>query len=161
MTNSKGGEGKTTAQMKQQATYIDWDFRTIWKIDEGISYPRLLLSEQPASCTPTLIELTDFAAQPFNRKVIIAWQTASEIDNAGFNIYRAEAENGDYVKINTALIQAEGSATQGEAYEYIDTDVRNRKMYWYKLEDVDLNGVSTFHGPVSATPRLMIGFFKQ
>ena len=157
MTTSKGGEGKTTAQMKQQATYTDWDFSTIWEIDEGISYPRLLLSEQSASCTPTLIELTDFAAQPFNRKVIIAWQTASEIDNAGFNIYRAEAENGEYTIINAALIPARGSSTQGAAYEFVDTDVKNRKTYWYKLEDVDLNGTSTMHGPITATPRLIFG----
>jgi hypothetical protein len=27
--------------------------------------------------------------------------------------------------------------------------------YYYKLEDVDFNGVSTFHGPVSATPLLV------
>ncbi|MGQ9856613.1 MAG: hypothetical protein ACUVQF_07750 [Fervidobacterium sp.] len=33
--------GKTTAEMKQQATFVDWDFTNIWKIDEGVDYPRL------------------------------------------------------------------------------------------------------------------------
>jgi hypothetical protein len=33
-------------------------------------------------------------------------------------------------------------------------DVKNRETYWYKLEDIDLNGKSTMHGPVSATSRL-------
>jgi hypothetical protein len=33
--------------------------------------------------------------------------------------------------------------------------VRNRKTYYYMLEDIDLNGTSTMHGPVSAMPRVM------
>jgi hypothetical protein len=86
--------------------------------------------------------------------VTLVWSTESEIDNAGFNLYRAESENGSYVKINTSLIPAKGSSTQGASYEFIENNVQNRKTYYYKLEDIDLNGTSTMHGPVSATPRL-------
>jgi hypothetical protein len=57
------------------------------------------------------------------------------------------------VKINASLIPAEGSATQGASYQFIDKNVKNRTTYYYKLEDIDLNGTSTMHGPVSATPR--------
>jgi hypothetical protein len=35
--------------------------------------------------------------------------------------------------------------------------VKNRKAYYYKLEDVDINEVVAQHGPVSATPLLIIG----
>ena len=38
-TSSKGGMGKTTTQMMQQATFVGWDFDDIWEIDEGQSYP--------------------------------------------------------------------------------------------------------------------------
>jgi hypothetical protein len=31
--------------------------------------------------------------------------------------------------------------------------VKNRTTYYYKLEDIDLNGKSTMHGPVSAMPK--------
>lgn len=33
--------GKTTAEMKQQATFINWDFDNDWWIDEGNNYPIL------------------------------------------------------------------------------------------------------------------------
>jgi hypothetical protein len=56
------------------------------------------------------------------------------------------------VKINPSLIQAEGSSTSGATYKYVDDRVRNRKTYYYKLEDIDIYGTSTMHGPVSATP---------
>jgi len=42
-SESAGGEPKTTAQMKQQATYVGWDFTSTWSIDEGISYPYLIM----------------------------------------------------------------------------------------------------------------------
>ena len=117
----------------------------------------------PSSTTttviPTIVSLVDFNPNPGNRVVALVWSTKSEIDNAGFNLYRSEAEDGEYVQLNDALISAEGSATQGASYKFIDTDVQNRKTYYYKLEDIDLNGISTMHGPVSATPRWILGIF--
>ena len=103
----------------------------------------------------TLIQLSSFTVIPFLHKVMIRWSTASEIDNAGFNLYRAESENGAYIKINAALFSAKGSSVQGAVYEFADTSVKNWKTYYYKLEDIDLGGNSTLHGPISATPRLL------
>jgi hypothetical protein len=116
--------------------------------------PRLVISDV------TLIGLAELTANPKSSTVEVRWSTESEIENAGFNIYRAESKNGEYTKINNFFIPAKGSTTQGASYEFIDTNVRNRKTYWYKLEDTDLNGISTMHGPVSATPRLIYEFVK-
>jgi len=46
---SAGGTGKTTAEMKQQSTFVDWDFTTIWAIDEGVSYPYFLWQIPPVA----------------------------------------------------------------------------------------------------------------
>jgi hypothetical protein len=104
-------------------------------------------------CGTTVINLSSFTATPKAGKVILQWKTESEIDNAGFNLYRSEAENGEYIKINSSLIPTKGSSTQGASYEFTDNNVQNRKTYYYKLEDIDTNGISTFHGPVKAVPR--------
>ena len=108
----------------------------------------------------TLITLSSFTAIPSDRQVTLEWTTESEIDNAGFNLYRSEVENGNYSKINSSLIPAKGSSTQGAAYGFDDNNVQNRKTYYYKLEDIDLNGTSTMHGPVKATPRLIFRIGK-
>jgi len=42
MSNSGGGEGRTTAEMKKRGTYIGWDFENTWGIEEGFSYPYFL-----------------------------------------------------------------------------------------------------------------------
>jgi len=35
-------EPKTEAELQTQATFVGWDFTTIWDITEGVSYPTLL-----------------------------------------------------------------------------------------------------------------------
>jgi uncharacterized repeat protein (TIGR02543 family) len=35
------GTGKTTVEMQQEATFVNFNFTTIWDIDEGNSYPQL------------------------------------------------------------------------------------------------------------------------
>jgi len=111
-------------------------------------------------CDCTVIELNSFTAVAANSRVNITWDTAAERDNIGFNIYRAESTDGNYIKINKDLIPAAGSIAQGAAYKYVDTSAKNRRTYYYKLEDVDLFGKSTFNGPISATPRLLSGILK-
>ena len=101
---------------------------------------------------PTLIELEYLDATGQDGAVLIQWGTASEIDNEGFNILRSTEEYGVYVRINDTLIPAEGGPLSGADYEYTDNDVENDTTYWYKLEDVDVTGLGTLHGPVSATP---------
>jgi hypothetical protein len=108
----------------------------------------------------TAIVLSKFTAAAGFRKTILTWATETEIDNAGFNIYRAEKADGEYVKINNALIPASGSAAQGAAYTFTDDTAKIWKTCYYKLEDIDLNGTAAMHGPVSATPRLMFGFWN-
>lgn len=40
--SSSGGNGRTTAQMKQQSNYNYWSFNSIWGIINGITYPYFL-----------------------------------------------------------------------------------------------------------------------
>lgn len=44
---SAGGAGKTTVQMRQQATFVGWDFGGVWTIDPGMDYPDLVDNPRP------------------------------------------------------------------------------------------------------------------
>ena len=93
--------------------------------------------------------------------MVLTWKTESEVNNAGFNIYRAETEDGDYVKINSSLIPAKGSTTEGASYRYIDQTAKRGTTYYYKLEDVDMSGNATMHGPAAPAPGLFSVFLKN
>ncbi|WP_284141611.1 GLUG motif-containing protein [Virgibacillus sp. LDC-1] len=46
------GDGKTTAEMQNISTYLNWDFTSIWGIHDG-RYPHLKFHAPPAPPTPT------------------------------------------------------------------------------------------------------------
>ncbi|MEW6380289.1 MAG: right-handed parallel beta-helix repeat-containing protein [bacterium] len=106
----------------------------------------------------TLVSLGRFSADVQEKNVIITWTTLSEIDTAGFNLWRAQEESGEYTRINPAPIGAYGGPTMNAEYSYIDDTASPSNRYYYQLEEVDGRGMSTFYGPVSpATPSNMPG----
>ncbi|MBI5375431.1 MAG: hypothetical protein HZA77_08345 [Candidatus Schekmanbacteria bacterium] len=97
---------------------------------------------------PTAITLSSFSATSKDKKVSLAWQTTTEIDNIGFNILRSESETGPYTKINKKLIKSKGSSTKGASYKLKDKNIEAGKTYWYKLEDIDSNTGPSQHDAV-------------
>jgi len=99
------------------------------------------------------VTLASFTATGGDGQILIEWETASEIDNVGFNLWRSTSEAGDCARLNDLLIpsQALGSVI-GAYYCYTDSDVINGTPYYYKLESIAADGSSEFHGPISATP---------
>ena len=109
-----------------------------------------LLPPNYSPASSTNIELSEFYAVFGDSQVTLFWKTETELNNAGFNIFRSETENDGYAQINDSLIPAEGTSQQGALYEFVDAAVQNGKTYYYKLEDLDLGGNPTMHGPVIA-----------
>ena len=88
-------------------------------------------------------------AHRVGRAVVVGWRTASEADNAGFLVWRA-AGAGKRVRLTPALLPARGSALGGRTYRFRDTGApRQRTSYW--IQDVDLSGAATLHGPVTVS----------
>ena len=84
-------------------------------------------------------------------KIEIQWETETEFDTAGFNIYRSEDLNGSFQKLNEKLIPAAEDAASGGDYSYIDTDVSKGNTYYYQLEDVEFDSTTTLQEPLAAT----------
>ena len=80
--------------------------------------------------------------------VVVEWTTETEVDTAGFNLYRSDSPDGSYIKINHELIPGASDPLLGAKYVYTDTNVVAGRTYYYKLEDVELDGTTTIHGPI-------------
>lgn len=108
--------------------------------------------------TPLPVELNSFKAFGENKKVILQWTTAAEINNRGFIILRADENNAGYTEIgsyaNDENLIGAGTSSAQHNYTYIDKAVLNDRKYWYKLVDVDFDGTRKEHGPISATPQI-------
>jgi hypothetical protein len=102
-----------------------------------------------ASASVTIVY---FRAIPGDEEITLQWETATELDNAGFFINRSDNIDGQYQRINSTIIPAEGDGLTGATYEFVDDDVINGQTYWYKLETIDFGQNSQFYDPVSAVP---------
>jgi len=100
---------------------------------------------------PTLVALLYFKAIPTCSGITLKWETTSEIGSAGFCLWRMDEPGGQYIKITQNLIPGSGGVTQGAAYTWKDAGVTASSSYSYRLEEIDLAGVSTFYGPAYAT----------
>jgi len=71
--------------------------------------------------------------------VKVEWETATELDTAGFFLYRSQSPDGDFQPVNEQIIDSQGSAVSGAAYSYVDHDVEPGQTYYYVLEEVQTN----------------------
>ena len=107
------------------------------------------------------VTLAHFRAERLDTDVVvIEWTTASELDNAGFNILRSQSKEGPYVKVNQALITGAGTTSERHAYIYRDSGAQPNIAYFYQIEDVSFSGVrqrlatARMRGYVSASDKL-------
>ena len=104
----------------------------------------------------TLVALAHFEAVGLRDFIDVRWETRTEVDVEGFHLYRGE-DDSEPVRITTALIPAAGSEIAGAQYEFPDREVEPAKVYTYWLEEVDVYGAATRHGPVQASLDLGCG----
>ncbi len=114
-------------------------------LDVGTSVP-------PMRDVPTAAQLLFFEATGREELIELNWETASEVNNLGFNLYRATSVDGERTKINAELIPTKipPGSPFGALYNYEDRNVARDQIYYYWLEVVDINGQSELHGPVEA-----------
>jgi len=109
---------------------------------------------------PTAVSLAAFTAQPGAGQIALTWQTASEIDTVGFNLYRAASPSGLYVRLNERLIPAQmPGSLLGGSYSWLDRDLEPGSSYYYKLECVEVAGGMTQYGPVDARVQHLFGIY--
>ena len=68
--------------------------------------------------------------------VEIEWETANELDIAGFLLYRSQSGVDDYALLDKNLIGSHGSTTAGARYRYVDSDVLPGETYHYMLAKI-------------------------
>ena len=79
---------------------------------------------------------------------MLSWETGSEVDNLGFNIYRADSPEAEMVRINPAMILSKAmGSTSGAYYEFLD-EYPEASSAFYWLETVDFALTKTLYGPI-------------
>ncbi|MEO0777022.1 MAG: T9SS type A sorting domain-containing protein [Bacteroidota bacterium] len=119
------------------------------------------------------IELVYFEAEKSNDGVQLAWETATEIENAGFEIQRMSGVKMDWEAIG--FVEGNGTTYEAMEYYFLD-DTPPPGMNYYRLAQVDYDGTSSFSSvksvekgdgqglklwPTIAKDHIMFGFNNQ
>lgn len=89
-----------------------------------------------SSSSPLPVELSAFNAKVLNGKVNLTWQTATEINNNGFEIQRS-ADNTDWSTVG--FVKGSGHSNSGKSYTFTDNNSISGKNY-YRLVQKDNDG---------------------
>ncbi len=94
------------------------------------------------------VKLTELYARAINNNYIaVEWATATEINNAGFEIQRS-ANGRDFDAIG--FTAGAGNSTEMRHYRYDDKNVATGVRYYYRLQQVDFDGATETTKMVSA-----------
>ena len=93
----------------------------------------------PVACAslPLPVELMKFDAQANDKDITLAWETASEFNNAGFEIQRS-ADGQHFRKIGWA--DGQNNATETSKYAFSDDGILANVQYYYRLKQVNNDG---------------------
>lgn len=70
----------------------------------------------------------------------IRWTTASEVDNFGFDVLRAESEEGPFRAVNEKLIPGAGTVDVPTDYTFADESIEPGVAYHYYVESISIRG---------------------
>jgi hypothetical protein len=88
------------------------------------------------AAAPLPVELKDFQARPMDGQSLLTWQTASELNNAGFEVERS----GDGKQWEAlGFVNGHGTTAEPNDYRYLDAQPLPGINY-YRLRQIDYDG---------------------
>lgn len=98
------------------------------------------------------VELTSFTANVFDNKVKLQWETATEVDNYGFEIQRSAFSNqrsANWEKIG--FVEGHGNSNSPKNYEFTDSELPNCDAVSYRLKQIDIDGAYEYSNVIEVT----------
>lgn len=95
---------------------------------------------------PLPVTMKGISATVEEQQIHLAISTATELETAGFNIYRSLCKDGPFELVSSyksnAALRSLGNSTSGATYTFVDAKVSRGKTYYYRIESVSTSGVS-------------------
>jgi len=110
-------------------------FHSPWNyLGYSIGYKGLIYNYVDTSFVP--VELISFKGMYSNDKITLSWQTATELNNKGFEIQKS-IEKKSWLTIG--FVNGSGTTSESRVYSYQDNSVFAEKNY-YRLKQLDFDG---------------------
>lgn len=91
--------------------------------------------------------IADVAAYAEAGRVVVEWETATEVGTLGFDLERVDADGRNPVRVNSRPIPALAGAPQGARYRWLDAGAPASGKLRYVIVEHDVNGQQNRYGP--------------
>jgi len=102
------------------------------------------------------VVLLCFKATAGSDKILVEWETATELGTSGFNLYRSQDSGSKGQQVGPTF-PAGGDGITGAKYSYPDVDVVKGVRYYYSLEEIASGGslriIATADARIDVPPR--------
>ncbi|HUI30564.1 MAG TPA: right-handed parallel beta-helix repeat-containing protein [Candidatus Acidoferrales bacterium] len=142
-TNVPGATG-TTYSFVASITENGYEYRAVFTngVSSATSNPALLVVKDNSLA----VEVSSFKAAASYSSVALTWQTQSEVDNAGFNILRADSGTNGFKLIAGFItnngLRGIGTSSTGKVYNFTDDHVTAGSTYEYEIQGVSTSGAA-------------------
>jgi hypothetical protein len=100
-------------------------------------------------CTTLLVTFESISATATRQGTLIEWTTLTEVDTVGFRILRETPGRAEkFLEVLVPMMPAAGTSLTGASYQYLDAEKHPASSVYY-VEDVDIYGKVTRHGPIA------------
>lgn len=126
----------------------------------NLSHP-IAISSDWMSALP--VELTSFSVNVVENSATLNWETATEVNNYGFEILRSaqnvnhsgladgsekDTDNESWDKI--AFVQGHGNSNSPKYYAFTDKSIQASGKYYYRLKQIDIDGTFEYSDIIEA-----------
>ncbi|MCE7993026.1 MAG: T9SS type A sorting domain-containing protein [Roseivirga sp.] len=137
-------------------TTTDFDYSDQWATGDG-NYAQwndgggtAVIYSNYTNCTPTNtdalpVSLISFTAREINGHTELRWETADELNNSHFTIYKSQ-DGTQWYELD--LVAGYGTTEEKQVYVYRDINPYRGRTY-YRLKQTDFNGVFEFFEVIS------------
>ena len=95
------------------------------------------------------VELTSFSAYVNDKSIYLNWQTATEVNNYGFEIERSLQSAASSWQ-NIGFIQGSGNSNSTKQYSFIDENPSAGRLL-YRLKQIDVDGSFSYSNDIEVT----------
>lgn len=93
---------------------------------------------------PLPVELTTFIASVDANLILLEWETATEVNNYGFEVQKLSLENLDSTWVIIGFVQGNGTTNSPKQYSFTDEINLGDEKVTYRLKQIDLDGKYAF-----------------
>jgi hypothetical protein len=108
----------------------DWDFYN--------GFGEIQTTDIIAGALP--VELTSFTSEIIGGNIYLRWQTATEVNNYGFEVQKSEVGSKESEWIDIGFVEGNGNSNSIKEYSFIDREFNSGGTYYYRLKQIDNDG---------------------